>query len=147
MRRKIHIPQGRPSTISTASFASGCNDLDLGLSQGRCLYLLSTHRNPAFTKTANFPPAFRQSIGTCSRSSCIFTLLIHITSLSPLASSPFQSSIGTMPSAGAGFSDSAKEYGFRGSDSSSDSSGGMASESQVSRPGNSMLKSEAEIHI
>ena len=57
-------------------------------------------------------------------------------SLSPAASLPFQSFVGAMASARAGFSESAKEHGFGEYDSSSDSSGDMASESQVSRPGN-----------
>ena len=52
-----------------------------------------------------------------------------------------------MASARAGFSESAKEHGFGGSDSSSDSSGDMASESQVSRHGNDVLKLEAEMHV
>ena len=52
-----------------------------------------------------------------------------------------------MPSAGAGFSGSAKEHGLGGSDSSSDRSRGIALESQVGRPGNGVLKSKAEMHV
>ena len=59
----------------------------------------------------------------------------------------FPTFTGTMPSARAGFSESAKEHGLGESESSSSRSRGMASESQVSRPGNGGLKSKAEMHV